>query len=65
MNTESKLSKIIDGKMIAQLIANHVKNKLQGKDAKIVVFLIGTNEASKIYIKNKRNVPLKCKANLL
>lgn len=48
-------AKIIDGKIIAQKIREDIKNKIQEFKEKpgLAVVLVGEDEASKIYVKNK------------
>lgn len=50
------MSKIINGKSIAQQLRNKIKEKLEttGKKVKLTIFQAGDNPASNVYVRNKQ-----------
>jgi methylenetetrahydrofolate dehydrogenase (NADP+)/methenyltetrahydrofolate cyclohydrolase len=49
------MNKIIDGKKIADAILEELKEKTTNKQIGLAVLIVGENEASKIYVKMKKN----------
>lgn len=49
------MNKIIDGKKIADAILEDLKKKTANKQIGLAVLIVGENEASKIYVKMKKN----------
>jgi methylenetetrahydrofolate dehydrogenase (NADP+)/methenyltetrahydrofolate cyclohydrolase len=49
------MNKIIDGKKIANAILEDLKKRIVNKEVGLAVLIVGENEASKIYVKMKRN----------
>ena len=54
------MNKIIDGKLISSKIKEKIKEKIQNFDVKptLVVIQVGNNEASNVYVKNKKNAAI-------
>lgn len=54
------MNKIIDGKLISSKIKEMIKEKIQNLDVKptLVVIQVGNNEASNVYVKNKKNAAI-------
>ena len=54
------MNKIIDGKLISSKIKEKIKEKIQNLDVKptLVVIQVGNNEASNVYVKNKKNAAI-------